>query len=101
MRLLISTGEVSGDLQGSFLVKALKEEASKRSMPLQIFALGGSRMKNAGADMIANTALEREIDIARSFLDQKKYQDAIDTCNTILTTNANSIEAIKLIGLLH
>jgi len=56
MKLLISTGEVSGDLQGSFLVKALKIEANRRSIPLQIIALGGSRIKDAGAELIANTS---------------------------------------------
>ncbi len=55
MRLLISTGEVSGDLQGSFLVKALIEEASLNSFPLEIIAIGGSRMKKAGAKLIADT----------------------------------------------
>ncbi|ABX09319.1 lipid-A-disaccharide synthase [Prochlorococcus marinus] len=56
MRLLISTGEVSGDLQGSFLVKALKKEAASRSMPLELIALGGPRMKSAGAELLVNTA---------------------------------------------
>ena len=56
MRLLISTGEVSGDLQGSFLIKALKREASTRKLPLQISALGGQRMKAAGAELIADTS---------------------------------------------
>ncbi len=56
MRLLISTGEVSGDLQGSFLVKALKEEALNRSIELEIIALGGCRMKSAGAELIADTS---------------------------------------------
>ena len=56
IRLLISTGEVSGDLQGSFLIKALKEEAIKRSLELELFAIGGPRMKKEGAYLIADTA---------------------------------------------
>ncbi len=56
MRLLISTGEVSGDLQGSFLIQALRREAEKRSLSLELVAIGGSRMKAAGAELIADTA---------------------------------------------
>ncbi|KGG14340.1 Lipid-A-disaccharide synthase [Prochlorococcus sp. SS52] len=54
--MLISTGEVSGDLQGSFLVKALIKESKRRSIPLKIIALGGSRMQDAGAELITNTS---------------------------------------------
>ena len=54
--LLISTGEVSGDLQGSLLVKALLEEAQQRGLPLRISALGGPRMQQAGAELLADTA---------------------------------------------
>ncbi|KGG16224.1 MULTISPECIES: lipid-A-disaccharide synthase [unclassified Prochlorococcus] len=56
MRLLISTGEVSGDLQGSFLVKALLNESEKRSLPLEVIALGGPRMQAAGAELLVNTS---------------------------------------------
>ena len=56
MRLLISTGEVSGDLQGSFLINALQSEAAKRSCPLDLIAIGGPRMQAAGAELIADTA---------------------------------------------
>ena len=55
LRLLISTGEISGDLQGSWLVKALQEEAAARKLPLCIHALGGTRMEQAGAHLLANT----------------------------------------------
>ena len=54
-RLLISTGEVSGDLQGGLLVAALHEEAQRRELPLEIVALGGERMRRAGATLLANT----------------------------------------------
>ena len=56
MKLLISTGEVSGDLQGSLLIKALKDNAEKRKIKLEIIALGGERMEEAGAKLISNTS---------------------------------------------
>ena len=56
MKLLISTGEVSGDLQGSLLINALKTNAEKRKIELDIIALGGERMKEAGAQLISNTS---------------------------------------------
>ena len=56
MKLLISTGEVSGDLQGSLLIKALKDNAKKRKIKLDIIALGGERMRDAGAKLISNTS---------------------------------------------
>lgn len=54
-RIFISTGEVSGDLQGSFLVKALHQKAIARDLKLEIVALGGQRMERAGARSIDNT----------------------------------------------
>tara|TARA_B100000965_G_scaffold272201_1_gene230280 strand:- start:723 stop:1895 length:1173 start_codon:yes stop_codon:yes gene_type:complete len=56
MRLLISTGEVSGDLQGSLLIKSLKANAEKRKIKLDIIALGGERMRESGAKLISNTS---------------------------------------------
>ena len=56
MKLLISTGEVSGDLQGSLLINALKTNAEKRKIELDIIALGGERMKEAGAELVSNTS---------------------------------------------
>jgi lipid-A-disaccharide synthase len=55
-RLLISTGEVSGDLQGGLLVAALRRQARLRGVDLEIVALGGERMERAGATLLANTA---------------------------------------------
>ena len=56
VRLLISTGEVSGDLQGSLLIEALHREAEQRDLPLELLALGGRRMEAAGAELLADTA---------------------------------------------
>lgn len=55
-RLLISTGEVSGDLHGGLLIQALRAEAERRGLSLEILALGGERMRQAGARLLANTA---------------------------------------------
>ncbi len=56
LRLLVSTGEVSGDLQGSLLIRALFAEARDRGLDLEVLALGGERMRQAGAELIADTA---------------------------------------------
>jgi lipid-A-disaccharide synthase len=54
-RIFISTGEVSGDLQGALLVEALYQQAAARHLPLDIVALGGARMARAGAKLIGDT----------------------------------------------
>ncbi|NJL82336.1 MAG: lipid-A-disaccharide synthase [Chloroflexaceae bacterium] len=55
VRIFISTGEVSGDLQGALLVEALHRQASYRHLSLEILALGGDRMAAAGATLLGNT----------------------------------------------
>lgn len=55
LRLFISTGEVSGDLQGSLLVAALRRQAAQRQLAVEIVALGGERMAAAGARLLADT----------------------------------------------
>jgi len=55
MRIFISTGEVSGDLQGALLVAALLRRASQTNLDLEIVALGGDRMDHQGAKLICNT----------------------------------------------
>jgi len=56
MRIFISTGEVSGDLQGSLLIMALKRQAMVRDLELEIIALGGDKMAAAGANLLGNTS---------------------------------------------
>jgi len=55
VRIFISTGEVSGDLQGAMLVEALHSQAQCRGVELQIVALGGERMAAAGATLLDDT----------------------------------------------
>lgn len=55
-RIFISTGEVSGDLQGSLLIEALKRKANARGLELEILALGGDLMAAAGATLLAQTS---------------------------------------------
>jgi len=54
-KIFISTGEVSGDLHGSLLSKALFDEARKHSINLEIYGLGGEKMKNEGVKIIQDT----------------------------------------------
>jgi len=54
-KIFISTGEVSGDLHGSLLAKELFEESSKRSIDLEIYGLGGEKMREAGVEIIKDT----------------------------------------------
>jgi len=82
LRLLISTGEVSGDLQGSLLIKALYEEASRRSVELDLVALGGPRMKAAGAELLADTAHMGAIGLLEAIpfvLPTLRVQSKVDT----------------------
>jgi lipid-A-disaccharide synthase len=50
-KIFISTGEVSGDLHGSYLIRALLA----LDPTLEITALGGPRMAEAGAQLVADT----------------------------------------------
>ncbi|MGD1852084.1 MAG: lipid-A-disaccharide synthase [Cyanophyceae cyanobacterium] len=54
-RVFISTGEVSGDLQTSLLVRGLYQQATARGIELEVAALGGPRMELAGAKILADT----------------------------------------------
>ncbi len=56
MRIFISTGEVSGDLQGAMLVESLYRQAEAKGIEIEILALGGDRMAAAGAKVLENTA---------------------------------------------
>jgi lipid-A-disaccharide synthase len=55
IKIFISTGEVSGDLHGGLLSKALFDEAKKHSINLELYGLGGEKMKSQGVQIIHDT----------------------------------------------
>lgn len=84
VRILISTGEVSGDLQGSMLVEALFRQAKPLGISLEIIALGGERMAKAGATLLGNTTGIGSVGILESlpyvlptFLMQQRTKQAL------------------------
>tara|TARA_B100000700_G_scaffold329523_1_gene451532 strand:+ start:1548 stop:2723 length:1176 start_codon:yes stop_codon:yes gene_type:complete len=99
MNLLISTGEVSGDLQGSLLVKALLKEANKRNLKLNIYALGGLRMKEAGANLIADTSKIGSIGLFEAIpliIPTLRIQSRVNEC--IRKTKFDAIVLIDYMG---
>ena len=55
LHIFISTGEVSGDLQGAYLAQALHRRARSAGLALTLSGLGGERMTAAGTHLIGNT----------------------------------------------
>ncbi len=55
-RIFVSTGEVSGDMQGARLIEALYRQAARMGLELEILALGGDRMAATGATLLGHTA---------------------------------------------
>jgi lipid-A-disaccharide synthase len=66
MQIFISTGEVSGDLQGALLVQALQRQAQSKGIQLEITGLGGDRMAQSGAKILADTTAISSIGILES-----------------------------------
>lgn len=56
MRIFISTGEVSGDLQGALLMAAMQRQGLAAGLQLEFIALGGEKMSRAGATLLGNTS---------------------------------------------
>lgn len=78
MKLLISTGDYFGDCVGGMLIRELRKLAS----PLDVYGIGGSNLKSAGAEMLEDSsdwssvgifdALKKVPRVLRSFLRLKK-----------------------------
>ena len=66
IKIFISTGEVSGDLQGALLVEALYRQAQLQGLNVDIVALGGDRMATAGTTLLGNTTKIGSVGIIES-----------------------------------
>ncbi|MGV0025652.1 lipid-A-disaccharide synthase [Phormidesmis priestleyi] len=66
LRIFISTGEVSGDLQGALLIEALQKRAKAIGLELEVLALGGDRMSEAGATLLGHTSTIGSVGILES-----------------------------------
>lgn len=64
--IFISTGEVSGDLQGALLIDALKRQAAATGIDLNIVALGGERMAASVTTLLGNTTSIGSVGILES-----------------------------------
>lgn len=63
MRILLSAGEVSGDVAGSRLARELRA----RRPDLSLFGLGGPRMAEAGVELLRDTNALGTVGISESF----------------------------------
>ena len=68
-KIFVSAGDVSGDLHGANLVRALKRLAPEA----EIRGLGGPRMREAGADLLADTSEFGVIGLAPIFRSVARY----------------------------
>lgn len=63
MRVLISTGEVSGDVAGSLVA----QEIARRDPSARMFGIGGARLEQAGVDLELSTIHLGTVGVSESF----------------------------------
>ncbi len=65
MRILISAGEASGEFYGAELMRALRQQLSKRDLnaELEFFGVGGEQMRAAGCELLADAREIAEVGI--------------------------------------
>jgi lipid-A-disaccharide synthase len=81
-RILISAGETSGDLHGANLVRAIRRLAPGAEMR----ALGGPRLKEAGATLFADTCELGVIGVLPLFASFWRYLDLLSRADRLLAT---------------
>ena len=98
-KIFISTGEVSGDLHGSLLAKELFEESRKQSIDLEIYGLGGEKMREAGVEIIKDTTPISAIGIWEAvplILPMMRIQKQF--LNLLITESPNCLVLIDYMG---
>ena len=98
-KIFISTGEVSGDLHGSLLAKELFDESKKRAIDLEIYGLGGEKMREAGVEIIKDTTPISAIGIWEAvplILPMMRIQKQF--LNLLITESPNCLVLIDYMG---
>jgi lipid-A-disaccharide synthase len=86
-KILIIAGEASGDLHGSHLVK----EMLSLDPSLQVYGVGGEKMKNEGVELIADSKEMAVVGITEVLLKLKSIYQIYRKLKNSLTVNSPSL----------
>jgi len=89
-RIFISAGEASGDLHGAALIRALR----RRRPDAEILALGGPRMHEAGAHLLADTTGFGIIGVAPLAGGVSHYLDLLSRADRVLATERPDVAVV-------
>ncbi|MBL7141267.1 MAG: lipid-A-disaccharide synthase [Planctomycetes bacterium] len=89
-RIFISAGEASGDLHGAALIRALRA----RRPDAQILALGGPRMQEAGARLLADTTSFGIIGVAPLAGGVSHYLDLLSRTDRVLAAQRVDVAVV-------
>jgi len=89
-RIFISAGEASGDLHGASLIRALRQ----RRPDAEVLALGGPRMREAGARLLADTTGFGIIGVAPLAGGVSHYLDLLSQADRVLATQRPDVAVV-------
>ncbi len=78
LNILVSAGEVSGDLYAGQIIKALKEKTSAENIDLKVWGMGGEKLAKRNAEIIqdsSNLGIIGGIEIVKNLLFFKNLLD--------------------------
>ena len=90
LRIFISAGEASGDLHGAALIRALRA----RRPGAEVLALGGPRMREAGARLLADTTALGIIGVAPLAGGVSHYLDLLSRADRVLAAERVDVAVV-------